>query len=33
MIFNDGYILRIADQELYNVLDGKPSGMIKEEKN
>ena len=29
MVFNDGYILRIADQELYNVLDGKPSGMIK----
>lgn len=28
MIFNNNYILRIADQELYNVLDGKPSGMI-----
>uniref|UniRef100_A0A6C0CNQ3 Uncharacterized protein n=1 Tax=viral metagenome TaxID=1070528 RepID=A0A6C0CNQ3_9ZZZZ len=29
MVFNNVYILRIADQELYNVLDGKPSGMIK----
>ena len=29
MVFNNNYILRIADQELYNVLDGKPSGMIK----
>ena len=29
MIFNDSYILRIADKELYNYLESEPTGMLK----
>ena len=29
MIFNDSYILRIADKELYNYLESQPTGMLK----